>query len=271
MTIKNYDERLPIRGFEREILREKGQFWTPDWVAQAMVSYIVAEGQNQVFDPAVGAGAFFRAAKTIANETGREFVLLGTELDALVLQQAQHSGLEAEDFANVQITDFVLCPPQGPFKGIIANPPYIRHHRLSSEVKFDLKRFSFKFTNIAIDGRAGIHIYFLLRALQLLAKNGRLAFIMPSDTCEGVFATDLWRWITTNYCLEAVITFTAKASPFPGVDTNPLIFMIKNAPPKQHFLWAKCTEANISHLKAWVYSEFKGTPKNSLVVKHREV
>lgn len=63
-------QKLPSAGPAREALRQKGQFWTPDWVAEAMVAYAVRGGSDHVFDPAVGAGAFFRAAKTIAKETG---------------------------------------------------------------------------------------------------------------------------------------------------------------------------------------------------------
>ncbi len=66
------------------------------------------------------------------------------------------------------------------------------------------------------------YVYFLLRALQMLTEGGRLAFIMPADTCEGIFSTALWKWITANYYLEAVITFDPDATPFPKVDTNPV-------------------------------------------------
>ena len=43
----------------REALREKGQFWTPGWVAEAMVEYVLA-GRDDVllFDPAWGRGLF---------------------------------------------------------------------------------------------------------------------------------------------------------------------------------------------------------------------
>ncbi len=34
-------QRLPATGPQREALRQKGQFWTLDWVAQAMVSYVL--------------------------------------------------------------------------------------------------------------------------------------------------------------------------------------------------------------------------------------
>ena len=115
-------------------------------------------------------------------------------------------------------------PPSGPFKAIVANPPYIRHHRLATHIKHELKNIAVNSIGTALDGRAGLHIYFLVRALQLLDSGGRLAFIMPADTCEGVFSTTLWRWITHSYRLDAVVTFAPTASPFPGVDTNPMVF-----------------------------------------------
>jgi len=264
-------QKVPRSGPAREALREKGQFWTPDWVAEAMVGYLVAGGCRQVFDPAVGAGAFFRAAKAVAKEARRNVTLLGTEIDPDALQQAREHGLSDEDLANVQITDFVLQPPQGPFKGIVANPPYIRHHRLSSGTKAQLRAFARTLIGTALDGRAGIHIYFLLRALQLLDADGRLAFIMPADTCEGVFSSTLWTWITQRYRLEAVVTFTPEASPFPGVDTNPVIFLIRNAKPIQHFLWARCTKAQTAELKIWTLSGLTSPPSDSLCIHRRDL
>src|SRR5579863_8229138 len=92
--------KLPTTGPLREALREKGQFWTPDWVAEAMVGYVISDDCNDIFDPAVGAGAFFRAAKKIASETGRGFRLSGTELDANALQQARQNGLSEDDIGD---------------------------------------------------------------------------------------------------------------------------------------------------------------------------
>lgn len=247
---------IPKAGPERERLRQKGQFWTPDWVSEAMVSYVLAENCTTLFDPAVGAGAFFRTAKSIACAKGMEITLLGAELDPTTIQQARENGLTGEDLRGVEIRDFALRPPHGPFGAIVANPPYIRHHRLSPETKTELRKLSIRLIGKPLDGRAGLHIYFLLRALELLEVDGRLAFIMPSDTCEGVFAKTLWDWITKKYKLEIVVTFSPESSPFPGVDTNPIIFMIKNASPVESFVWAKCIRGPTDALKKWVLSGF---------------
>jgi len=262
-------QNLPSAGPKREALRKKGQFWTPDWIAEAMVGYLIAGDCQGLFDPAVGAGTFFRAAKRLASETNRVLTLSGTEIDPCPLEEALISGLSRSDVANVQIRDFVLDPPKGSYDGIVANPPYIRHHRLPSSTKSQLGALSTRLVGKPLDGRAGLHIYFLVRALQLLDENGKLAFIMPADTCEGVFARDLWQWITTNYCLEAVVTFTPEATPFPGVDTNPVIFMITNAPPKEYFLWVECRQPNTKQLKRWTLSGFSEAGEALIVHKRR--
>src|SRR5690606_9928246 len=144
------------------------------------------------------------------------------------------------------------------------NPPYIRHHRLDPEKKAQLKRLAVQIVGKPLDGRAGLHVYFLIRALSLLRENGRLAFIMPADTCEGKFASDLWAWITGNFALDAVITFSPEATPLPDVDTNPLIFFIRNAPPNAQFLWARCYRPPTDALKKWVRSGFKNTSEQDL-------
>lgn len=263
--------KLPASGEARELLRQKGQFWTPDWIAEAMSDYVIANTGGNVFDPAVGAGAFFRAVKTVAKEKGLRVKLLGMDVDPSALEQALEQGLSHEDLEAVTIGDFVLDPPKTKLSAIVANPPYIRHHRISAETKEQLKRLSLQITGTVFDGRAGLHIFFLIRALSLLVNDGRLAFIMPADTCEGKFSDSLWRWITANYALDAVVTFSPKASPFPNVDTNPMIFLIRKTKPRGIFFWAKCHEAQTASLAEWIRSGFTSAPKESLWTIERDL
>lgn len=265
-------QKLPASGAAREALREKGQFWTPDWVAKAMVHYSLGGGSNTVFDPAVGEGAFFRAVKVVANDLGREIDLRGTEIDAMVLKRAELNGLTAADLSAVRIADFLRdtigtrvvtsevrsgVPPEERVSAIVANPPYIRHHRIPPETKALLREYGRALTGTALDGRAGYHIYFLLCALTRLAPDGRLAFIMPADTAEGVFSAPLWRWITRTYRLEAVIAFAPAATPFPGVDTNAVVFMIRNAAPEPDFSWIRCLVPETDDLIRCVHASFR--------------
>lgn len=263
-------QRLPAAGEEREALRKRGQFWTPDWLAEAMVGYCIAGGADTVFDPAVGAGAFFRAAKVIARQSGRTLALAGCELHREVLSDALAAGLTTEDIAAVQERDFVLQPPDVEVGCMVANPPYLRHHRLSPEAKSHLQRFAHSLLGKSLDGRAGFHVYFLLRALTLLRPHGRLAFVMPADTCEGVFAQTLWSWITRHFRLDAVITFPPEATPFPGVDTNAIVVLIRREAPVDTFRWVSCASRG-DDLRNWLLVDMGDEPGQSLSVKRANI
>ncbi|MCS7325612.1 MAG: N-6 DNA methylase [Thermoflexales bacterium] len=263
--------RLPSSRKEREFLREKGQFWTPAWIAEPMAEYALASKSGLLFDPAVGNGAFFHAAKTIAKEKGLEVHFAGMEIDPIVLSQALEHGLDKDDIALVEIGDFILQPPQAKFSAIVANPPYIRHHRLAPDKKMQLKQLAIRILGKQLDGRAGLHVYFLILALSLLESNGRLAIIVPADTCEGKFAPDLWAWVSRNFALDAVVTFSLEATPFPGIDINPLIFLIRNSPPSNQFLWARCLRPGTDALKRWIRSDFKDVHGSDLLVIVRDL
>lgn len=264
-------QKLPRSGPEREALREKGQFWTPAWVAKAMVAYTLAGRASHIFDPAVGAGAFFHAARDFSKRIYRELSLFGAEIDPGAIAKARDSGIPESDLNHVEIREFVLDPPTRTFEAIVANPPYVRHHRLPQEYKESLRAFGRRTIGKPLDGRAGLHVYFLLRGLLLLGPNARLAFIMPSDTCEGVFAPTLWSWITKNYRLDGVITFAPEASPFPDVDTNPVVFLIRNARPNASLMWARCLQPETECLAEWTCSDLRSAPTEAVSVLERDL
>jgi adenine-specific DNA-methyltransferase len=202
-----------------------------------MVAYVLTDEPPELFDPAVGAGAFFRAARDLAGES---LALKGYELHASALAQAK--GLSKEDLAGVEYRDFVLDSSGRRYPAIVANPPYVRHHRIEPAIKARLRELGISALGEPLDARAGLHVFFLIQALQRLAVDGRLAFIVPADTFEGVFAPRLWRWISEQFRIDAVATFAPDASPFPGVDTNAVIVCIHNAPPSPHLRWMRCHE-----------------------------
>ena len=254
---------LPTVWADREKLRDKGQFWTPSWIAEAMVAY-VANDADLIFDPATGTGAFFKALLNL-NKPNVHF--FGTDIDDRVISDEIYN----HEKVFVEKRDFIKNPPQRKFKSIIANPPYIRHHRIDGETKIFLKQLAAKIMGKAIDGRAGYHIYFFVQALSLLELDGKLAFIMPADTCEGKFAKNLWQWISENFCIECVITFDEKATPFPNVDTNAIIFLIKKTKPAHTLYWVKVKEAYSNDLLNFIASDFKQQVFQTLEITNRDL
>jgi hypothetical protein len=237
-----------VNKIQREKLREKGQFWTPEWVSNAMVSYVSKES-NIIFDPATGNGAFLNSLKVLKKNCH----FYGIDVDEEVLENPLYS------FSNVkvEIKDYLKNPPKNKFPSIVANPPYIRHHRLDVNTKEYLKKLSKNLLGFTLDGRVGYHNYFLIQSLSLLEKNGRLSFILPADTFEGVSAKNLWNWIKRNFFIEAVITFSKEASPFPNVDTNAIIIFIKNSTPRSKLYWIKVNKLSNEDLLKLIQSDFE--------------
>ncbi len=246
---------LPLRdplskGSTRRLLQGRGQFWTPSWVAEAMAAYVLDAQPDAVFDPAVGAGAFFTACRRL----GYTGSFAGYENDLSVLAQAREAGLDNNDLGNVQVQDF-FDADKNAYSAILSNPPYLRHHRIAPELKMRLQTHARKSFGIAIDGRAGLHVHFLLHCLERLASGGRLAFLLPADTCEGVFAGTLWTWIMRNFRLRTVVMFAPEAAPFPAVDTNAMIIALENTAPQTHFTWVRLRNADGAVLKSLLCSE----------------
>lgn len=219
-------------------MREKGQFWTPAWLARAMAAWVTEEKPAELFDPAVGPGTFFSAARAVGFEGG----LRGFELDHTAFAGCGKLGLDASDFGGVAVGDFLQAGIGELFPAIISNPPYIRHHRLGDARKAELKDYARRTLGFALDGRAGLQAYFLIKCLTMLAPGGRLAFLLPADVCEGFSSRPLWNWIAEHFRIEAVLSFAETAAPFPQVDTNAMVFFLSQNPPAATLLWCRVEE-----------------------------
>lgn len=261
-------QKIPTNFHDREKLRKKGQFWTPEWVAGPMVFYAVKDS-TLLFDPAVGNGAFYNVLDIV--KTNKTIRFYGIDIDKNVIDEVKKGKNFSRHNCTLELRDFIFSPPPKKFKSIVANPPYIRHHRLSLDMKNKLREMTKLLLGFTIDSRAGLHIYFLIQALNLLDSGGKLAFIMPADTCEGIFAKRLWSWITGKFCLEAVITFTPEATPFPRVDTNALIFLIKNTKPDDKIYWVRSQKAHSTDLYEFIKSDFKKQHFPTIKIIKREL
>ena len=148
-------QKLPASGDEREALRVNGQFWTPNWLAKAMAGWVIQHQPSVLFDPAVGPGTFFAAAR----ELGFKGELHGYELNPETFTEGWKLGLEPKDFQHVQIADFIGSAALKKFPAIVSNPPYIRHHRLTENRKLELKELAQSHLGFSLDGRIGLHIF----------------------------------------------------------------------------------------------------------------
>src|SRR5436190_18629902 len=67
--------------------KKYGQFFTPDAVAAFMCQWVLGGKSNEIFDPAFGLGAFYKAARGLKTNIG----FRGFEVDAVVLDHFHQS------------------------------------------------------------------------------------------------------------------------------------------------------------------------------------
>ena len=94
---------------------------------------------------------------------------------------------------------------------------------------------------------------------------------MPADTCEGVFANKLWSWISKNFRIDGVVTFDSKATPFPGVDTNVIVFLISNKKPKNKIKWVRCLVPGGTELLHLLQNDLKSKSIKNLEIYERKL
>ncbi|MGA3283235.1 MAG: N-6 DNA methylase [Verrucomicrobiota bacterium] len=254
-------QKLPASGDEREALRLKGQFWTPPWLAKIMAGWVTQGRPEILFDPAVGPGTFFAAAR----EAGFTGEFHGFELHPNAFADGWKLGLKLDDFHHVQIADFISTSLPEKFPAIVSNPPYIRHHCLTQDQKLELKQLAQSHLGFSLDGRVGLHVFFLLKCLAQLAPGGRLAFLLPADVCEGISSYAFWNRICQQYRLVAAMTFADEAAPFPTVDTNAMVFLFTKEKPLEDFLWLRVCERDGEAISAVL----DGQKPSSVVNLHR--
>ena len=163
-----------------------GQFATPNLLAIEILKYskaLLPDNEAIHFlDPAIGTGSFYSAllqlfsVEKIKSATGYE---IDRDYAEAALKLWAGTSLE------LNIADFTeSIPPQNEnIKSnlLICNPPYVRHHHLSSDKKIFLKRLGIKATGIELSGLAGLYCYFLLAAHRWMAQNGIACWLIPSE------------------------------------------------------------------------------------------
>jgi adenine-specific DNA-methyltransferase len=217
-----------------------GQFATPNPLAIEILNYtktlLPPNPKIRFLDPAIGTGSFYSALlQTFPLKQIKQAV--GYEIDRDTAKIALQ--LWANTPLSLNIADFTeSLPPQSESQKsnlLICNPPYVRHHHLSSSQKTYLKKLVKKITGIELSGLAGLYCYFLLAAHQWMAQDGLSCWLIPAEFMDVNYGNALKQYLLDQVTLLKVHRFTPEDLQFDDVLVSSSLIWLRNTRPNQDY------------------------------------
>lgn len=213
----------------REQRYKLGQFFTPAPIAELMADAVREIEPATVLDPGVGGGILLRAV-------GEGPKLFGLDIDAAAVGLAATSLSGRHELA---VGDF-LEPDHWPltesmFDAVISNPPYVRHHNLSTKHKLLARHYSARL-GVKVSSLSGSYVYFLLEALLRLNEGGRLVFITPTEFLDVRYGRAVKEALLNHCEIDEILVLEMDELAFDGVlTTSAITVATKRKVPSRRF------------------------------------
>lgn len=201
--------------------KDCGQFFTPPSVARLMAEWITKDDPKSILDPAFGLGIFYDAIHQINPHNNWQFT--GYELDKFILsyldfhQSKKNLKLINNDYleANLNSYDAIIC-----------NPPYMKFQKFLA--RHDVLPKIEKQICRNLVGYSNISSVFLVKSLNELSSNGRLAYIMPFEFFNTGYGKEIKKSLLHNGLLKQIVVFSNEKDIFPDASTTVCVLLCKN-------------------------------------------
>ncbi|MCG3691829.1 HsdM family class I SAM-dependent methyltransferase [Aliarcobacter butzleri] len=219
--IGNEPEKKYAQTISLEHRKRYAQFFTPFVVAKFMTNWILGNKElKTVLDPAFGLGIFARAIR----QKNANCFIKGFEIDETILQEA-NTIFEHEKDISISLKDYMFNDWGNRYDGIICNPPYFKFHDYDN--KTVLKEIE-ENLGLKLNGFTNLYTLFLLKSAYQLNKNGRSAYIVPSEFLNSDYGKLVKSYLIENKLLRYIIVFDFEENVFDDALTTASILLFAN-------------------------------------------
>jgi adenine-specific DNA-methyltransferase len=221
MNIKKSLEADYSETVSLEHRKKFAQFFTPYPIAELMAKWLLGNENLQiVLEPAFGLGVFSRVL--LSKKCNLQ--INGFEIDNLIFEKAEK---EFSGTANVSLLleDYMFNDWQNRYDGIICNPPYFKFHDYDN--KNVLKEIETKL-KCKLNGFTNLYTLFLLKSIHQLKRNGRCAYIIPSEFLNSDYGKLVKTYLLKSGALRHIIVFDFEENVFSDALTTASIILCAN-------------------------------------------
>ncbi len=208
-----------------------GQFATPPELALSLVRYAhsLLDGKSVRFlDPAIGTGSFYSALLQ-AFSPARIDAATGVELDPIFSKAAED--LWGNTGLSIVAGDFTQQHHTQRFNLVLTNPPYVRHHHLSTSQKDRLRQRLAQSLNVDLSSLAGLYCYFLLLCHDWMEDGGLAIWLIPSEFMDVNYGKTLRRYLTERVTLLHIHRFCPTDVQFTDALVSSAVVVFRKQPP----------------------------------------
>lgn len=197
------------------------QFFTPFPIAELMAKWILGNKElNTVLEPAFGLGVFSRAILKQKNDVK----IKGFEIDATIYQHAKQH-VDGIENIHLFLQDYMYNDWENKYDGIMCNPPYFKFHdydnkNILKEIETNLK--------CKLNGFTNLYTLFLLKSIHQLNKNGRCAYIIPSEFLNSDYGKLVKAYLLKSKTLRHIIVIDFEENVFDDALTTASIIFCAN-------------------------------------------
>lgn len=202
--------------------RPLGAFYTRPTIVEPMVEWALEQRPVRLVDPGCGSGRFSVAAA--ARKKTLAIVALDLDPVATLLTRAALAAVGAKN-AIVLNDDYLYAriPRVDGRSAFVANPPYVRHHDLSSETKKHAALLAGAVGH-KISGLAGLHALFYLATLAKHGCKGDVgAFVTSAEWLDVGYGSVIRSMFTNGLGGRSLTVYDPQGIPFDDAMTTAAI------------------------------------------------
>jgi adenine-specific DNA-methyltransferase len=214
--------RLKSESTEQKI---RGAYYTPQKLADFMVRLFEKDDSIEtILEPSCGDGVFVESILNNKNLPSLKSVtaveIVEEEAKKVIKKTGNNNKL------NVIINDFILMYDEllqnKKFDLVVGNPPYIRYQYLTEEQR-ELQSQILISNKMKSNKLINVWVCFLVACVQLLNKNGKIAFVIPAELLQVAYAEDLRLYLSNSFSKITLITFRELV--FPSIEQEIILFI----------------------------------------------
>ncbi len=215
--------------------KELGQYFTNPDIAMFMAKSILDERTETVLDPAVGHGVFLKCLEKIST---KKLKYTAYDIDSQMIEKIKNDNLsEIELYEGDYLADIT----ERKYDGVICNPPYNKFQKIPKRKEY-ISNFKENF-GIDMSGYCNLCVYFLIKSLNELKKNGKCAYIMPYEFLNTGYGTEIKRFMLNDRRLKTIYRINYNINLFDDATTTSCIILFDGAKHNSvNFITVNCVE-----------------------------